>query len=261
MFPFFDHLDTKSGLLPILYNRGELRRQEEFENLTDVLVDIATKNNKTVREEYQNLQTELTDILFESFDNTNKWAKHSYTGRILNPSIRGIYGRFYKLERKNIPAYTNSNGLAKYFSEISLRNPSAYRFVTFLEVSIFDSGSGLAQRYSGRGLNDMSLDEEYQYLIDCLKKHNTSHKDLGIVGSRGIGLFTIMDLLNKKKGYLRIRSGRMSLYRDFLRVPFYSSSDSPPNYALLDIDSDSTKPTPRAKAEGTLITIIIPQIK
>lgn len=261
LFPFFDHLDTKSGLLPLLYHRGELRRQEEFENLTDVLIDIATKNNKILREDYQNVQAELTDILYESFDNTNKWARHSFTGKILNPNVRGIYGRFYKLERKNIPTYTTSKGLTNYFAEISLRNPSAYRFITFLEVSIFDSGSGLAQRYSGKALEEMDLEEEYKHLIDCLKKHNTSHKEPGIVGGRGIGLFTIMELLHKKKGYLRIRSGRMSLYRDFLRVPFYSAPDSPSNYALIDMDNDSTKPTVRPKAEGTLITIIIPQVK
>ncbi len=261
LFPFFDHLDIKNGLLPIVYNKGELRPLEEFENLSDALIDIATKNNKAIKEEFQTLEQELTGILFESFDNTNKWARHSFTGKILNPSVRGIYSRFYKLERKNIPAYTNSNGLAKYFSDISLRNPSEYRFITFLEVSIFDSGSGLAQRFSGKSLEAMSLAEEFQFLIDCLKKHNTSHKEVGIAGGRGIGLFTIMDLLNKKGGYLKIRSGRMSLYRDFLRVPFYSSPSNPPNYALLDIDSDGSNPTLRAKAEGTLITIIIPQIK
>jgi len=261
LFPFFDHLDVKSGLLPIVYNKGELRPQEEFENLSDVLIDITTKNNKSIKEEFQNLEQELTGILYESFDNTNKWARHSFTGKILNPSVRGIYSRFYKLENKNIPAYTNSNGLAKYFSEISLRNSSKYRFITFLEVSIFDSGSGLAQRYSGKGLSEMSLEQEYKFLIDCLMKHKTSHKELGVVKGRGIGLHTIMELLDKKKGYLRIRSGRMSLYRDFLKFPFYISPKDPPNYALLDIDSDSSKPVLRAKTEGTLITIIIPQIK
>jgi hypothetical protein len=261
LFPFFDHLDVKNGLLPIVYNKGELRPPEEFENLSDVLIDIATKNNKSVKEEFQNLEQELTGILYEAFDNTNKWARHSFTGKILNPSVRGIYSRFYKLERKNIPAYTNSNGLTKYFSEISLRNPGEYRFITFLEVSIFDSGSGLAQRYSGKSLSEMSLEQEYKFLIDCLMKHNTSHKELGVAGGRGIGLHTIMELLDKKKGYLRIRSGRMSLYRDFLKYPFYSSPTNPPNYTLLDIDMDSSKPKLRARAEGTLITIIIPQIK
>lgn len=261
LFPFFDHLDIKSGLLPIVYNKGELRAPEEFENLTDLLIDIATKNNKSVKYEYKNLESVLTDILYESFDNTHKWARHSYTGKILNPNVRGIYSRFYKLERKNIPTYTNSKGLANYFSDISLRNPAKYRFITFLEVSIFDSGSGLAQRYSGKSLSEMSIEEEYKYLIDCLKKHNTSHRDVGIAGGRGIGLFTIMELLDKKKGYLRIRSGRMSLYRDFLKIPFYGSPTSPPKYALFDIDSDSSIPSSRPKAEGTLITIIIPQIK
>ncbi len=261
LFPFFDHLDAKNGLLPILYNKGEIRGHEEFENLTDVLIDIATKNNKSVREDYKSLERELTDILYELFDNTNKWARHTYTGAKLNPNVRGVYGRFYKLETKNIPAYINSNGLKKYFTEISLRNPAEYRFITFLEVSIFDSGSGLAQRYSGKNLSEMSLEEEYKFLMDCLKKHNTSHKEVGIAGLRGMGLFTIMELLDKKKGYLRIRSGRMSLYRDFLKVPFYSSPSSPPNYSLLDINSDSSKSSFHAKAEGTLITIVIPQIK
>jgi hypothetical protein len=199
--------------------------------------------------------------LYEAFDNTHKWARQSFTGKTFNPSVRGIYGRVYKIEMKNIPTYTNSEGLVKYFKEISLRNPAAYRYLTFLEISIFDSGSGLAQRYSGNSIDSMNLQEEYSFLIDCLKKHNTSHKEVGIAINRGVGLFQIMELLGRKLGYLRIRSGRMSLYRNFLSTPFYTSLNGPPNYSLLDIETNSTIPSTRAYADGTLITIIIPQIK
>jgi hypothetical protein len=262
LFPFFDHIEIKRGLLPIIYKNGVLQNEIEFENVTDRVIEITTKNNAVAKKSFRSLFKELNAILYELFDNTNKWARHSFTGKILSPSARGVYAKFYKLEPTNVNAYTTSTGLQKYFKQIQQKGRTGtseyYKYVTFLEISVFDSGSGLAQNFEKKDLASMTLKEEYSSLIKCLTKHTTSHTDHGDIESRGLGLHRIMELLNAKQGFMKVRSGRMSLYRDFISHPMYASKDSPPNYVLADWDSDSTNPKGRDKAEGTLITILIP---
>lgn len=261
LFPFFDHLDINRGLLPIVYRNGVLQDEKEFDNLTERIIEITTKNNSVLKKNFRSLKVHINGILYELFDNTNKWAKHSFTGKALNPNVRGIYGKFYKLELKNVRAYTNSTGLRKYFKKIQENNVSQeeyIKYVAFMELSVFDSGPGLAPKYDGRDIQEMTLEEEYSILLKCLKKHTTSHKEFGDFESRGLGLHRIMGLLDKKGGFLKIRSGRMLLYRDFITHPLYSKGQDSPNYGLLDWEMDGTKPTNRPKAEGTLITILIP---
>jgi hypothetical protein len=98
--------------------------------------------------------------------------------------------------------------------------------------------------------------------LECLKKNNTSHKPIAENIGHGSGLHRIMKLLNERKGFLRVRSGRMNLYRNFFTVPFYPGKDDDrfANYALLDWNTHSSNPTSWQKAEGTLITMIIPTI-
>jgi len=264
LFPFFDHLAVSRGLLPVVYRGNVLQDEKEFENLSNQLIEITTRNNVILRRDFKSLINHINGILYELFDNTNKWGKQSFTGKVLNPSLRGIYGKFYKLELKNVPSYTNSNGLKKYFKKIKELNVTideSIRYVTFLEISVFDSGSGLVQRFSGKDLEEISIEEEYSTLLMCLKKHTTSHKEFGDFESRGLGLHRIMTLLDKKSGFLKIRSGRLLLYRDFISNSFYNKGNSnDPIYWLLDWDNDGTNPTKRPKVDGTLITMLIPVV-
>jgi hypothetical protein len=262
LFPFFDHLDSRRGLLPIVYKDGVLQNEIEFENITEQIIEIATKNNSAVKRSFKSLLSDINGILYELFDNTNKWARHSHTGKVLNPNIRGIYAKFYKMEPFSVKAYTNSSGLQKYFKHIQQKSSGStteyYKYITFMELSVFDGGAGLAQNFVRKAIAEMTLKEEYAGLISCLKKHTTSHSEQGELQSRGLGLHRIMELLDRKQGFLKIRSGRMFLYRDFISHPLYATKTSLPNYVLADWDTDSTNPMARQIAEGTLLTILIP---
>lgn len=261
LYPFFDHLDTKRGLLPIVYRDGILQDEKEFESLTDSLLETITKNNSLLKKSYASFKNSINAILYELFDNTNKWAKKSFTGRVLDPSVRGIYAKFYKLEYKNLKSYSSSIGIERYFKKIQAKNvrkDEPIKYVAFLELSIFDSGSGLVQQFSKTELSKLDLKEEYSILLECLKKHTTSHTEFGDFETRGLGLHRIVNLLDSKDGFLMIRSGRMSLYRDFITYPMYENSTSSPAYFLLDWNTHSTNPTDHSHAEGTLITILLP---
>ena len=263
LFPFFDHLESARGLLPIIYKNGILQNEDEFENVTDKIVDITTKNNAILKKSFKSIIKDMNGILYELFDNTNKWAKHSISGKVYTPGVRGIYSRFYKLDPQedDLKAYTNSSGLKKYFKKVLLKGDgqkSYYKYINFLELSVFDSGAGLAQRFERKEVDQMTREEEYKSLLKCLQKHTTSHNDHGEFESRGLGLHRIMELLDEKEGFLKVRAGRMYLYRDFSNHPLYPSKTSSPNSFMLDWETDTTSPASRQKVEGTLITILIP---
>ena len=260
LIPFFDHLDIENGLLPIVYKEGILTDEIGFNNLTEPIINLFKLNN-TDKLFIKAFKESLNGILFELFENTHKWARTSYTGKSLNPSVRGIYAEHYKLSYNDIKDYTSSAGLQKYFQEINLRTAKEYQYISFTEISIFDSGSGLAQRYSNSEVLNIPLEIEYKHLKDCLMKHNTSHKEIGVAQGRGIGLYRIMELLDKRSGFLRIRSGRMNVFRNFLNQPFIEENRPglPPNYTLVNWEEiASTGPTAREKVEGSVITLIIP---
>jgi hypothetical protein len=95
--------------------------------------------------------------------------------------------------------------------------PSLGKRPTFLEVSIFDSGIGLAQRKHGGVIPDtMDVDAERALVIDCLTEHGTSSAD----DTEGIGLYHTLKLLTKRRGFMRYRGGRLSLCRDFAEQPY-----------------------------------------
>ncbi|MBT1696078.1 hypothetical protein KK083_04265 [Fulvivirgaceae bacterium PWU4] len=259
-FPFFDHLESKRGLLPIVYKNQKLCTEQDFLNLTEVLLNTALKNNSILIEKFREIKDDINSIVFELFENTHKWARKSYTEQFLDPSYRGIYTTFYKLEKKNIKDYLNSPGLLSYFESLASKVDQSYKYLTFLEISVIDSGSGLAQRYAERDADSMTVSEEYQFLKECLMKNKTSHKEFSDAQGRGIGLHRTMELLDSKKGFLRIRSGRMHLYRNFLKFPFLNKESSNPNYSLQDWDTNSTIPENRPMIEGTSISIILPYL-
>ncbi|HEY5744835.1 MAG TPA: hypothetical protein VIU12_02055 [Chryseolinea sp.] len=259
LFLFIDHIPN--GLLPILYSNGKLRGESEFDNITDAIVDLALKKHGTLNKYIKQIQPSLNRILYESFDNTNNWATQSHTGKILSPSIRGIFAKFHELNRNQMNLLQDSLGFTTYLKELKIRNQERLGLInTFLEITIFDSGSGLAQVFSGKSNEFLSLEEEYDYVRKCLRKHNTSHTAVGTAYARGIGLHKIMSTLNDTGGFLKIRTGRMSLFRDFLNVKFFNPNNDKYNEALLDWDNNSSIPNIRPYADGTVISIVIPQI-
>jgi hypothetical protein len=259
--PFFDHLPADRGLSRIVYSNGKLRGLEEFEALSTWIIDLLTETTIVVQPSFQRISHQIAEITYEAFDNTNKWARQSYTGSQLDPNVRGIYYRLHRIKSTELKDQADSAGLFGYLQRFGAMNhPIKERqvYLAFLEISIFDSGSGLVQRFSGNELQSMTLEQEFHVLVDCLRKHNTSHKTIVTSQLRGIGLHKIMDLTGKQQGFMTVRSGRMHLYRDFLKFPFYTSSGEP-NYALVDLATQSHQLPKRPPLEGTVLTFILPE--
>jgi hypothetical protein len=125
-----------------------------------------------------------------------------------------------------------------------------------LETSILDSGPGLARKISGKNnLSEISIEREVELVKECLIKHRTTSKSFSST-IKGQGLDKVLKLLDKK-GFLRIRTGRLELFRNFISDP-YTESYTVDKVVLKDFISNSLNYTALPEASGTLYTFYYP---
>ena len=101
----------------------------------------------------------------------------------------------------------------------------------------------------------ISLQKEYDIFKKCFQFRQTSTSD----SSKGYGLPIVMDRLTKMRGFLKIRSGRLSLYRDFIETPYKSGEQETYDFCDWDNQEIATKKLAKLpKLAGTSITLLIP---
>lgn len=201
----------------------------------------------------------IAALVQEAFKNTDDHARTDFQGVRLRRSTRGILVgyRYVSVDQLQEMAGTHAP-LRAYFKGWTPRSRAQH--AQFVEVSIFDSGPGLAQNWLAktqslnRGIvaDGVSLEVEYQAVSACLRKGGTTKSDL----TSGIGLFQIMDVAKRTGGFVRIRSGRLSLIKAFDG----SSSGQPTDedLAMEDMVSGGMPSAPRAWAEGVVVTAMLP---
>ena len=214
----------------------------------------------------------LSEIVYELFANAEEWGSFGIDGTPLARSVRGIFVELHTPERGNGVTFRNTDRdpehFTRYLSRLAQIAPGK---VAVLELSVFDSGIGLAQQWRKKLItNETPVREEYDAIIGCFGKHLSSSQS----PTRGLGLFAVMQLLTRTKGYLKFRGGRAALYRDFMEHPhpYAERREAPPVVGkgegrkqlefLLDWTSSSSE-TYRSHgyAEGALVTVLIPLIQ
>jgi hypothetical protein len=251
-----DH--TSKAFLPLLYFQTlsaerDVKGTNDFRILARQLLDKTAKFHPSS----ERLRDENTDqlgiILHELFENTHYWARTDCDGRRLKRSLRGIrfelhYGGKDQFER----SAEDSPSLSTFLS-----HPQFYRSdekQRLVEISLFDSGPGLAQRMLRRCLEPSdSCAIEYDQIINCLRLRSTTSGET----HRGIGLHTVLTMLSEVSGFLRVRTGRLNLYRDFVRMPYRPENGTRDPF-LLDWGTGTRELTECARVEGTLLTMFVP---
>ncbi|MCL1143701.1 hypothetical protein [Shewanella gaetbuli] len=204
---------------------------------------------------------ELGRMFYELFVNTHEHGSRDKNRNAwLKPATRLIYTYGINLSDDAVSnSISHDEVLQGYLAGLKKTDRSTNRFI---EVSIIDAGLG----YSGRWLADnpkdgtieqISISEEYEILKKCFKFRSTSSNSL----VKGNGLPAVMANLTHLNGFMRVRSNRLALYRDFVGQPFVEQgSDS---YEFMDWDSQkccTEHITQKANATGVSITILIPLI-
>jgi hypothetical protein len=238
--------DTSYGYLSHFYQKEKdstsLKSKSTFRTLTEEL--ILAFGDKSMVADLPRLTGEINTVIYELFKNTHEHARNAFTGETIPLSRRGIYARNYQNVHESI---VSPGPLRDYVGQLKEKFGRASIF----EISIFDAGSGLARHWRRQELNiSTSLADEYEAIQNCLEKHSTTTGD----SRRGFGLHDVMRTVEKADGFLRVRTGRLSLYRNFfagapkldIRTYLWDWNNKAPKYSL------------QSDVAGTLLSVFIP---
>lgn len=254
----FDHDTVKRGLSRYFYNpNGKLISEENLDfNFYPVFEKIGEFYSRSFfKKSISPVINDFLKIIHELYMNTDQHAKTDENGYNLYPNIRAVNINFHKrLLKTYISGNIHRSGLVNFLkSNIPLNDTSQ---VYLFEISVLDSGPGFVKRYTDiKKLENISIANEVEIIKECLYKHNTSSKTIDRE-VKGLGLNRVLETLNHK-GLLRIKTGRVDVFRDLRNNPF-KGSDSPSDIQLLDWKSNSNKFTVNEICEGALLSIIYP---
>lgn len=211
--------------------------RERFGIVADKLISSVAQE-RSIRGAINVHRDRLTTILHELFKNTHDHARTTTDRRPLGLSIRGIYSRFYPEQslREAIPvddpgkrgkasstqAFPPLNQVEQYAAFFlglgrqraeGLRQKAPSEFLGLLELSVFDTGPGLAATYLKDRFDASSVQEQFDAVIGCFQTGKSSTDD----ESRGYGLWKVLRDLRVMKGLIRVRTNRINVYRDFAR--------------------------------------------
>jgi len=258
LIPCFDHYSKEKGLSHWFYI-NDFKFAASPSVLSNTVYRIfeylgriyKNKINTSTTKSLDDLQT----IVWELLKNTDDHAKKDYLNQTeLSPNTRGVFFRIHRSSKAKFIEHANKHkGLEKYYN--SALN-EAENFI--LEISVFDSGQGMVKRFLGKNWTDnVTTEEEVNTIKKCLIKGITSVS--GFQGKhKGFGLDNVLQTLDTHKGFLRIRSGNVSLYRDLIESPYIETKEIE-KVELKDWQSCKTDYFTKINfTEGTLITMAYP---
>ncbi|MBS1043577.1 hypothetical protein [Gluconobacter cerinus] len=241
---------TKAYLSPFYASaqnrRPVLRAEEEFQYLASKLLEAAV--NQVRFDEVVHLANDLGVMIRELIDNTDRYARQDINGNRLRKSVRGLHAQSHHVSPDRINSLAGEYApLARYLTRIEQR--MRFKTAQILEISIFDSGPGFAAHAMGRQIpSDYDIGEELKLVRSRFLERNHEYTRDGA----GKGLRRTLERLKKDSGFIRLRTGRTSLYKDF---SLGSETKFTPEDMQLD---DAFGGHPAARAEGTLLTLLVP---
>jgi hypothetical protein len=246
---------SKRALQPFYHRakdgRGELRGEEEFIDLARSVLDASvgfSRRSEMTKED----EKALGIMLRELFTNTHIHARNDEKGRRYRKSVRGIFAAHHLMNEKT--AHDISGGykpLADYFSTMIERSQQTK--LQLFELSVFDSGPGFAARLAGKVFEQQdSIKEEYEFVKRCFFRNVSTRTAVG----GGIGLPRMLQRLKAHRGFLRLRTGRLSLYKAFGDVETDELENS--DFDLADASNGADGVSRHAPTSGTVLTLLIP---
>lgn len=247
-------VDHDRWAIPQCYFADErLRGRDDFIALARASIKRATKAGQDSPVP-PNLYSAFGAIFHELFKNTHEHARHAIDGATLRRSVRGIIVNRRSWTQDDVEKVVKESPPLRDYTGHKIVIGSDKR-LRLLEISIFDSGIGLAaHRLGARWSESTTPEEELTACEQCLQRWASSTDK----PHKGTGLFEVATTLSALKGFMRIRTGRLSLYRDFVANPV--SANGTENVQLLDWTTQTTSPTKMAPVAGVLFTMFFPVI-
>jgi len=238
---------------------GGLRAKSSFHKISESL--IASCNQTLSRRIPKSIIENIGNVLYELIKNTDEHAREDLNGVEAVPNVRGVLVRYAELGDQKIDAASThgDSSLATYFSLAMLKQGPKRREANvdreknpFIEISVFDSGPGLAMRWGSikegiSSLSDVTAEKELSWVAECFDLHKTTKASR----ESGRGLAEAVNTFVTLGAFVRLRTGRLSLIQNFIR----SSSVHTNTFSPSHWDKNAIL---HPQAEGTCFTIIFP---
>lgn len=191
----------------------------------------------------------LGSVLAELIANADQHSVTDVHGVKYKKGLRGTSVKSGRIKKEDIHLVSDREPQFALFVMRNMLKDADY--LEFIEISVIDSGPGLARRWlsANRGapvetLNDLPLEVELEATLECFKKHVTTKDSV----TSGMGLHNAVQALNKLKAYVRLRTGRVCMYQAF------QGQDQVVEFNPRNWSGDREL----VAAEGTVFTICIP---
>lgn len=222
---------AKREFIQPLYH--ELNGKSVIRQLSDVRLfvqDILSQlvpvwTGKKIRE----VSEPLAQLVKELMENADWWARTDAAGNLYKrgKSFRVLSFRIVDIDEDTASVFGGANHhLHSYLQTtlleqgeldggISSSRQRSIKRHSFLELTVVDSGPGLARRWLSTleqnqrvvdDLNEISLNDEIAAVSECFSKWATSSHN----SARGIGLFSVARMLRENNGFMRLRTGRLA---------------------------------------------------
>ncbi|MNH76580.1 hypothetical protein D3C73_288550 [compost metagenome] len=241
-----DHLGL--GTPYLLYTpdpRGghRLRTRENFRSLAAWLLTRILR--RTYRAHFDAQADEaLGAMLYEVFKNTEEHALHDHAGDLLPLSVRVLSAKHHSSSPDDFDRITQGFGPLQSYCR-SLEPPSGGTHAHLFELSVIDAGPGFASSWTRTSTETLTLKEEEKAVRDCFGVGSTKGAE-----RFGQGLPHVLRLLERQKGFLRLRTGRLSFFVDF-------ASENPMDGRSLQ-RHDPPDGQGWSLVAGSLLTLLVP---
>ncbi|OXA78661.1 hypothetical protein SAMN05444397_109169 [Flavobacterium aquidurense] len=236
------------------YHNGKLKSKADFENLASYLISISIQTKNLSNKDDNRLLDSLPvvgQIVYELIENTHYWSLTDFNNEEIGDGY-GLRNLLISNHHGDLEELVKGAKDDDFFSAY-LSNLKNQGYSNIVEISVIDSGCGLASKYSNKAIeNFANFSEVYDEIQNCLVKFHSSEKESPY--TRGFGLHTIMELLSEKTGYLKLRTNGLKLYRDFNKNKFEGNNYVLDNYFENEVNYNFKK----YLNEGTLFTFFIP---
>lgn len=206
-----------------------IRSVSEFASILPRMLDACAAGSSAALTSEQTLA--LAQLIHQLFKNADVHTASDVGGRLYNAGVRGIQVREVRIadeaafaafvsEDRALHAYLTKLGRRHLIRQRGARGMEAqldaWPSSRFIEITVFDTGPGLALRWLARhkGITqyaEVTRDEELEAVRACFQLHATTHS----TAMKGDGLPIALAAMKDLQAFMFLRTGRLALFQDF----------------------------------------------
>lgn len=191
----------------------------------------------------------LGELLAELIDNTDQHGRSDYIRGRSSRSVRAvIFNAHLITSGQDAEPFCGKSGQIRNYLKSFRPNNETFNL---LEISIIDSGPGIFRSFPNID-DDIDLIHEADYVMSSFMNGATSKPNgFGL----GRGLDRARKILNERRAFLSLRTGRLALFRNYHKSPLKFEAD----VQLFDETTNTSSTlTEMPNVEGTAFTILVP---